>query len=259
MRTSETAASESGTRTFTAAALVIGNEILSGRTQDANVAYLARRLNELGVRLVEVRIVPDVLEAVVPALQALKAENDYVFTTGGIGPTHDDITVDCVAAAFGRPVVEHPEARRLLEDYYGDRINDARLRMARAPQGADLVENPVSGAPGLRVENVFVLAGVPEIMRAQFESAAVAIRGGQPLQSVSVDVALAESEIAPGFGALQQRFPDVEMGSYPFRRGDRYRTSLVLRAADGNRLVAAATELRELIEGLGGRIEPEDP
>ncbi|HLW26292.1 MAG TPA: molybdopterin-binding protein [Kiloniellales bacterium] len=245
-------------RIFTAAALVIGNEILSGRTQDSNVSYLGRRLNELGVRLVEVRIVPDLEEAIVPALRTLKAENDYVFTTGGIGPTHDDITVDCVGAAFNLPVVEHPEARRLLEDYYGDRINEARLRMARAPKGAELIDNPVSAAPGLRVENVFVLAGVPSIMRAQFESTASTIRGGKPLQSTSLDVALAESEIAPGFRELQSRYPDVEMGSYPFRRGEKLGTSLVLRSADGNRLVEAAGELRQLVDSLGGELMPRE-
>lgn len=244
-------------RLFTAAALIIGNEILSGRTRDANTAYLGRRLNELGVRLVEVRVVPDLEEAIVAALQALQATNDYVFTTGGIGPTHDDITVDAVAKALGRRVVEHPEARRLLEDYYGDRINEARLRMARAPEGAQLIENPVSRAPGLRIDNVFVLAGIPEIMQAQFEAAAAEIQGGLPLQSVSLPLALPESTIAPGLGDLQLRYPDVEMGSYPYQRDGRYGTSLVLRAVDGERLAAAAADLRQLIADLGGRIEEE--
>jgi len=244
-------------RIFTAAALIIGNEILSGRTRDANVAYLGRRLNELGVRLVEVRILPDLEEAVVPALRALKESNDYVFTTGGIGPTHDDITVDCVAKALGRKVVEHPEARRILEDHYDEAINEARLRMARAPEGAELLENPISAAPGLHIENVFVLAGIPEIMRAQFESAAPLIHGGQPLQSVSLPVAMAESVIAPGLGALQERYPDVEMGSYPYQRAGRFGTVLVLRSPEGARLAAAAAELRQLIAELGGRIEEE--
>ena len=244
-------------RVVTAALLVIGNEILSGRTQDANVAYLGRRLNEVGVRLLEVRVLPDLEAALVPALRELKARYDYVFTTGGIGPTHDDITVDCVAKAFDRPVVEHPEARRLLEDYYGDQINPARLRMARAPEGAELVENPVSRAPGLRIENVYVLAGVPKIMQAQFESAAHELVGGQPLRSFSLPVALAESVVAPGLTALQERYPDVEMGSYPYQRGGRYGNSLVLRATDPARLASAAAELRRLVVELGGVVEEE--
>lgn len=245
-------------RVFKAAVLVIGNEILSGRTQDANVAYLGRRLNELGVRLLEVRVLPDLEASIVPALRELKARYDYVFTTGGIGPTHDDITVDCVAKALGRGVIEHPEARKLLEDYYGDQINDARLRMARAPEGASLIENPVSRAPGIRIENVYVLAGVPRIMQAQFESAAPGLAGGQPLQSVALPVALAESVVAPGLGALQERYPDVEMGSYPYQRDGRYGTSLVLRATDADRLASAAAELRRLVAELGGVVEDEE-
>jgi len=241
----------------TAAVMVIGNEILSGRTQDANVAYLGRRLNDCGVRLLEVRVLPDLESAIVPALREMKARYDYVFTTGGIGPTHDDITVDCVAKAFERPVVEHPEARRLLEDYYGERINPARLRMARAPEGASLVENPVSRAPGLRIENVYVLAGVPKIMQAQFEAAAPELSGGTPLQSFTLPVALAESVVAPGLEALQGRYPDVEMGSYPYQRDGRYGTALVLRSADPGRLEAAAGELRDLVAELGGVVEQE--
>lgn len=241
----------------TAAVMVIGNEILSGRTQDANVAFLGRRLNDCGVRLLEVRILPDLEAAIVPALREMKARYDYVFTTGGIGPTHDDITVDCVARAFERPVVEHPEARRLLEDYYGDRINDARLRMARAPEGASLVENPVSRAPGLRIDNVYVLAGVPKIMQAQFESLAPELSGGAPLQSFTLPVALAESVVAPGLEALQGRYPEVEMGSYPYQRDGRYGTALVLRSADAERLQAAAAELRDLVAELGGVVEAE--
>ncbi|MDF2095863.1 competence/damage-inducible protein A [Aquibaculum arenosum] len=242
-------------RIYTAAVLVIGNEILSGRTQDANIGYLGRRLNELGIRLLEVRILPDLQSALVPALRRLKEDYDYLFTTGGIGPTHDDITVDCVAAAFERPVIEHPEARRLLEDYYGDRINDARLRMARTPEGAGLIENPVSRAPGIKIENVFVLAGVPRIMQAQFEALAPDLVGGLPMQSVSLPVAMPESEVAPGLGALQERYPDVEMGSYPYMRDGRVGTSLVLRATDEARLKAATDELRDLIAALGGGLD----
>lgn len=252
-----TASSAPSVTVVTAGLLVIGDEILSGRTKDKNIGYIAEYLTAIGVDLREVRVVPDMEDEIVAALNALRHKYTYVFTTGGIGPTHDDITVDCVAKALGRKVVEHPEARRILEDHYDEAINEARLRMARAPEGAELLENPISAAPGLHIENVFVLAGIPEIMRAQFESAAPLIHGGQPLQSVSLPVAMAESVIAPGLGALQERYPDVEMGSYPYQRAGRFGTVLVLRSSEGARLAAAAAELRQLIAELGGRIEEE--
>ncbi len=244
-------------RTVTAGLVIIGNEILSGRTKDANLAFLGEELNGLGVRLSEVRVVADVEAAIVEAVNALRARYDYVFTTGGIGPTHDDITVDCVAKAFGRPVVVHPEAKALLEAHYGDQINPARLRMARAPEGAGLVDNPVSVAPGLKIENVYVLAGIPKIMQAQFRSLSHELVGGRPLQSRSFPVAVPESVVAPGLTALQERFPDVEMGSYPFARGGRFGTSLVLRATDEERLDAAEAGLRELLDELRAEPMPE--
>lgn len=247
----------SGERTVTAGVAIIGNEILSGRTKDANLSFLGERLNELGVRLMEARVVADLETAIVEAVNALRARYDYVFTTGGIGPTHDDITVDCVARAFGLPVVVHPEARRLLEAHYGDEINEARLRMARAPEGADLVDNPVSVAPGLRIENVYVLAGIPRIMQAQFESLRHELVGGRPLETRSFPVAVPESVVAPGLTALQARFPDVEMGSYPFQRGGRFGTSLVLRATEPGRLDLAETGLRALLDELGAERLPD--
>jgi molybdenum cofactor synthesis domain-containing protein len=239
----------------TAAVLVIGNEILSGRTQDANTNFLAKRLTELGVRLMEARVVPDIEAEIVTAVNALRGRYDYVFTTGGIGPTHDDITVDCVAVAFGVPVIVHPEAKHLLEAYYGESVNAARLRMARAPEGAELIENPVSVAPGLKLENVFVLAGIPRIMQAQFESLRHGLVGGPPLLSRALTVALPESVVARGLGALQERFAQVEMGSYPFQRGGRFGTSLVLRSSDPELLDRAAEELEALVRGLGGEGE----
>jgi molybdenum cofactor synthesis domain-containing protein len=244
-----------GEKVTTAAVLVIGNEILSGRTQDANTNFLAKRLTELGVRLMEARVVPDIEAEIVTAVNALRGRYDYVFTTGGIGPTHDDITVDCVAVAFGVPVIVHPEAKQLLEAYYGESVNAARMRMARAPEGAELIENPVSVAPGLKLENVFVLAGIPRIMQAQFESLRHGLVGGPPLLSRALTVALPESVVAPGLGALQERFAEVEMGSYPFQRGGRFGTSLVLRSSDLELLDRAAEELEALVRGLGGEGE----
>ena len=173
-------------RIWTAALVVIGDEILSGRTQDKNVAQLASWLNVQGIRLVEVRIVPDVEAAIVEAVNALRARNDYLFTTGGIGPTHDDITVDAIAAALGVTVVVHPEARAVLENYYATRggLTDSRLRMARVPEGADLIPNRMSGAPGIRFGNVFILAGVPHIAASMLEALSGKLAGGRPMVSV---------------------------------------------------------------------------
>ena len=239
----------------TACLLIIGNEILSGRTQDANLAYLGKRLDALGIRLMEARIVPDVEPVVVAALNELRAKFDYVFTTGGIGPTHDDITAGCVAKAFGVPLIQNPEARAILEAHYaaGD-LNEARLRMANTPEGASLIENPVSHAPGFQMDNVFVMAGIPVIMQAMFESVAHQLIGGAPLISRSVTVNLPEGALAKDFGALQARYPEVEMGSYPFNRGGRLGVRLVLRATEEDRLRAAAEELEGMIGALGGAI-----
>ena len=250
-----------GEKTVTAGVVIIGNEILSGRTRDANLGFLGERLNEIGVRLMEGRVVADLEPAIVEAVNQLRHRYDYVFTTGGIGPTHDDITVDCIAAAFGLPVVVHPEARRLLEAFYGAEINEARLRMARAPEGAALIENPVSVAPGLRIGNVYVLAGIPQIMQAQFDSLRHELAGGRPMLSRSLPVAIPESVVAPGLAALQERFPQVEMGSYPFQRGGRFGTSLVLRSTDEALLARAEAELQDILRGLGAQAfpQPESP
>src|SRR3954447_15578129 len=183
-------------RQWTAALVVIGDEILSGRTQDKNVAQVALWLNQHGIRLAEVRIVPDDGERIADTVNELRASHDYLFTTGGIGPTHDDITVDAMAAAFGVPVVIHPAARALLEDYYRDRpggLNEARLRMARVPDGAELIPNRYSGAPGVKMENVYILAGVPNIAASMLEALTGKLAGGRPVVSVTVGARAAES------------------------------------------------------------------
>jgi len=256
---SGTAGSES---TVTACLLIIGNEILSGRTQDKNMAFLGQGLNDLGIRLMEVRVIPDIEAVVVGTLNDVRRRFDYVFTTGGIGPTHDDITADCVAKAFGRPLIVNPEARAILAAHYeasGSQLTEARLRMARTPEGATLIENPVSKAPGFQVENVFVMAGIPAIMQAMFASLRHRLVGGKPLQSRTVAVEMGESFVADGLARLQERFPEVEIGSYPFNRNGVFGTRLVLRATEQALLDEAAAALDALLAGLGASSAWEAP
>ena len=239
----------------TACALIIGNEILSGRTQDVNLNYIATRLTEHGVQLAEARVIPDVEDVIVSTLNECRSKYDYIFTTGGIGPTHDDITAECVAKAFGVPLVQHPGARALLEDLFKARnieLNEARLRMANTPEGAQLVENPVSGAPGFRMENVYVLAGVPSIMKAMFESALSEIGGGKPIESRTVIAFLPEGTLAGPLRSLQGDYPDIDMGSYPFYKVGRYGSNLVLRGTDSGRLGEAVDRLVKMVGDLGG-------
>lgn len=239
----------------TACALIIGNEILSGRTQDVNLNYIGTRLTEHGVKLLEARVVPDDVDMIVDALNTCRATYDYVFTTGGIGPTHDDITAECVAKAFGVPLIQHPGAREILEEQFKARniaVNEARLRMANTPEGASLVENPVSGAPGFRMENVFVLAGVPSIMKAMFESALSEISGGKPIESRTVIAFLPEGTLAGPLRELQGDYPDIDMGSYPFYKVGRYGSNLVLRGTDSGRLGEAVDRLVKMVGDLGG-------
>ena len=238
----------------TACLLIIGNEILSGRTQDKNLAFIGTRLNEIGIRLMEVRVIPDVEATIVDTLNEVRRRFAYVFTTGGIGPTHDDITAECVAKAFGRPLVVHPEARAILTAHYGaDQLTEARLRMARTPEGAELIENPVSKAPGFQIENVFVMAGIPNIMQSMFASLQHRLVGGRPLRSRTLAVEMGESFVADGLARLQERFPEVEIGSYPFSRGGVFGTRLVLRATEEALLAVAAAELDKLVAGLGAK------
>ena len=243
-----------------AALIVIGNEILSGRTRDVNVAYLARQLTALGIVLAEVRMVRDEERAIVAAVNTLRAAHDYVFTTGGIGPTHDDITCESVARAFNLPYRINPEAKRILEEFYegsGRELNEARMRMAYTPEGAALIDNPVSRAPGFRVENVHVLAGIPAVMRAMFESVAPTLKGGRAVRSREVAVLLGEGDVAARLEELQQRYPALEIGSYPFVRDGAFGTTLVLRGTDEEQISQAGDELCVILRALGG--EPEMP
>jgi molybdenum cofactor synthesis domain-containing protein len=242
----------SSDKTWTAALAVIGDEILSGRTQDKNVAQLATWLNDQGIRLAEVRIVPDEQPRIVDTVNALRAGHDYLFTTGGIGPTHDDITVDAIAAAFGVPVVIHPDARKILEDYYRDRpggLNEARLRMARVPEGAELLPNPSSGAPGVKLGNVYILAGVPYIAASMLEALTGKLEGGRPMVSVTLGARAPESEVADLLRETEAEHPGVSIGSYPFFKDGRYGANFVIRSEDGGLArkcgEALASRLRE--------------
>jgi len=243
----------------TACLIVIGNEILSGRTQDTNVVWLAKALNDTGIRLAEVRIIPDVTQTIVETVDACRSEFTYVFTTGGIGPTHDDITSDAIAKAFGVPLARNQEAETLLQRHYGQgKLNAARLKMAEIPAGASLVLNPVSAAPGFRIENVFVLAGVPSIMQAMFEGLRHELKGGAKMLSKTLSAFITEGVIAERLAAIQEQCPDVEIGSYPFMRQHRLGTSLVVRGTDEATLNAAHRRIKELLLGLTQEVAEED-
>lgn len=236
----------------TAAVLIIGNEILSGRTQDANLAYLAKTLNEFGIQTREARVVPDVQADIVEALNALRGRHDYVFTTGGIGPTHDDITADCVAAAFGvELVLSEPIAEMIRRRPAAPEVMEARLRMARIPRGGGLIDNPL-GPPGFYIDNVYVLAGIPRVMQQMVESLRGKLRGGVPVRSRSVTAYLSEGQIARRLGLIQQAFPHIDLGSYPFQRDGRYGTTLVMRGTDEAGLDAMLDQVRQMIEALDG-------
>jgi molybdenum cofactor synthesis domain-containing protein len=246
-------------RQWTAALAVIGDEILSGRTQDKNVAQLATWLNEQGIRLAEVRIVPDDPARIAEAVNALRAGHDYLFTTGGIGPTHDDITVDAIAEAFGVPVIVHPAARAILEDYYRDRpggLNEARLRMARVPEGAELIPNPSSGAPGVKIANVYILAGVPHIAASMLDALTGKLEGGRPVVSVTVGARAPESEVAQLLKDTEAAHPGVAIGSYPFFKDGRYGANFVIRSEDGDLARRTGNELAQRLREAG--YEPVD-
>jgi molybdenum cofactor synthesis domain-containing protein len=241
-------------KTVTAAILIIGNEILSGRTKDKNLGFLAESLEELGVQVREARVVPDIEEEIVDAVNGLRGRFDYVFTTGGIGPTHDDITADSVARAFGVGIDYHPEAMRIMGAHYqktGGELNEARKRMARVPDGGELVENPISRAPGFRIENVYVLAGIPVICQAMFQSLKHQLVGGDPMLSVSITGYMPEGLMAPGLEKIQNDYPHVDIGSYPFHRNGRYGSVIVCRSQVEAAVNNAAEEVRELMRQLG--------
>ena len=235
--------------------VIIGNEILSGRTRDANLCYIGKRCDELGLPLIEARVIPDVTETIVATINACRRVHDYVFTTGGIGPTHDDITAAAVALAFGVPVQRDPAAVAAMQAYYEPgKLTGARLKMADIPVGATLIDNPVSGAPGFQLENVFVLPGVPMIMQAMFEGMTDRLAGGPPILSGSVHTNLMEGVIAEGLGRIQADYPDTSIGSYPFFRLGKAGVNLVIRATEQARIDKVKYEILELIKELHGRI-----
>ncbi|AVF05008.1 MULTISPECIES: competence/damage-inducible protein A [Devosia] len=235
---------------ITAGMIVIGDEILSGRTKDVNIGAVADFCTDLGIDLTEVRVVSDEMDAIVEAVNALRARYTYVFTSGGIGPTHDDITADAIAAAFGVALPINAQARAMLEARWketGTEVNEARLRMARIPEGADLIVNSVSAAPGFRIGNVHVMAGVPVIMRSMLEALAPTLKGGKIVSSVAIRAAVGEGTLGGPLGVLQAEYPDVKMGSYPQMGKDRVMTELVLRSSDEGRLAEAAEKVRAMV------------
>ncbi len=240
-------------RIFTAALIVIGDEILSGRTHDKNIAQVASWLGVQAIRLTEVRVVADQTEAIVEAVNTLRARNDYLFTTGGIGPTHDDITVDAVAEALGVGVTVHPEARAILERYYETRggLTEGRLRMARTPEGAELIQNRYTGAPGIRIGNVFLMAGVPQITAGMLDSLSGTLEGGAPLLSETVGCWIAESEVAILLRDTEKAHQGCQIGSYPFWREGRTGANFVIRSTDAEALAACVRELAAGLEALG--------
>jgi molybdenum cofactor synthesis domain-containing protein len=237
----------------TAAVLLIGDEILSGRTKDKNLGFLADYLTVLGIDLKEARVVPDVEDEIVAAVNALRQRYTYVFTTGGIGPTHDDITADAVAKAFGVPIDHHPQAVEILLAHFkqiGREPNEARMRMARAPKGATLIANPVSKAPGFQIGNVFVMAGIPKVMNAMMEDVAPRLARGKPVASQTITVEGGEGDVAKPLKDIQERFPSVIIGSYPFESPQGFATNLVLRSRDDAALAAAVQDVRQMAEDL---------
>jgi molybdenum cofactor synthesis domain-containing protein len=248
-----------GKRIWTAALLVIGDEILSGRTHDKNIAQVAGWLQVQGIRLMEVRVVPDDETRIAEAVNALRTAYDYLFTTGGIGPTHDDITVDAIAKALGVPVVVHPRARALLEAHYAERggLTPARLRMARVPEGADLIENRMSGAPGIKLGNIFILAGVPHIAGLMLEALSGTLEGGEPLLSRTIGCWVPESEVAELLGETERAHEGCQIGSYPFFREGRVGANFVVRATDAARLDACIDDLVRRLETIGLATAPD--
>lgn len=240
-------------RIYTAALIVIGDEILSGRTHDKNIAQIASWLQVQGIRLGEVRVVADDTAAIVEAVNTLRARNDYLFTTGGIGPTHDDITVDAISEALGVEVIVHPEARAILEGYYEPRggLTEARLRMARTPKGASLIPNRYTGAPGIRYDNIFIMAGVPNITAGMLDALSGQLEGGAPLLSETIGCWVGESEVADLLRETEMAHTSCQIGSYPFWREGRAGANFVIRSVDAEDLAACSRELVRGLEAMG--------
>ena len=234
-----------------AALIIIGNEILSGRTKDKNLAYLAEWLNEIGIQLYEVRVIRDDEKEIIDCVNLLRKKYNYVFTTGGIGPTHDDITTASIAKAFNVKLETNPEALNILKGYYKEgELNEARLKMTLLPQGAELVENPVTKAPGFKMENVFVMAGIPSIMQGMLEGAKIFLEIGNKMSSKSIDVFMPESVVAGKLSKIQDNFSNVEIGSYPFNKEGKFGTSLVMRSADLQALDRCEHEITAMVKKL---------
>ena len=234
-----------------AALIIIGNEILSGRTKDKNLAYLAEWLNEIGIQLYEVRVIRDDEKEIIDCVNLLRKKYDYVFTTGGIGPTHDDITTESIAKAFNVELETNPEALKILQSYYKEgELNEARLKMTLLPKGAELVENPVTKAPGFKMENVFVMAGIPSIMQGMLEGAKAFLKIGNKMTSKSIDVFMPESYVAEELSKMQDNYPEVEIGSYPFNKEGQFGTSLVMRSANLDTLKRCASDVAEMVKKL---------
>jgi len=243
----------------TACVILIGNEILSGRTQDKNLAWIAKELNEIGVRLIETRVIPDITDTIIETVNACRPNFTYIFTTGGIGPTHDDITSDAIAKAFDVKLERNKEAEAILQRHYGgEKLNAARLKMAYIPAGASLILNPVSAAPGFRIENVFVMAGVPSIMQAMFAEFRHELKGGAKMLSKTLSAYVTEGVIAERLSTIQDQCPAVEIGSYPFMRQHRLGTSLVARSTDAAALNAAHHKIKDLLLTLTQDVVEED-
>ncbi len=238
---------------YTAALVVIGDEILSGRTHDKNIPYVAEKLGDAGVRLTEVRVIPDVAQTIIDTVNEMREAHDYVMTTGGIGPTHDDITAENVAKAFGVELELNDAAYAELLAYYKDEslITESRKKMAMIPKGAVLIDNPVSGAPGINIGNVYVMAGVPRIMQSMLDAIIPTLKGGKPVESRSVSADLAESLIADGLAEIQARYDMLGIGSYPKYQNGKFGTTLVLRGIDEDALNRATQEVVDLVKSLG--------
>ncbi|NKB52088.1 MAG: competence/damage-inducible protein A [Rhizobiaceae bacterium] len=237
----------------TAAMLVIGDEILSGRTKDKNIGFVADYLTGMGIDLNEVRIVADEKHAIIEAVNALRRSYDYVFTTGGIGPTHDDITAESIAEAFGVPCEPHPKAMQEMAQYYASRdmeFTKARQRMARTPRGAELIDNPISKAPGIRIENVHIMAGVPQIMQAMMDAIAPTLEGGQKILSQTVDCPYGEGTVGGPLGEIQDKHPNTMIGSYPRYENGNYSTQIVVRGRDQNAVALAIKDVKIMLKDV---------
>ena len=240
----------------TTALIIVGNEILSGKTRDANTPWIAQQLAARGLRLSEVRVIADIEAEIIATVNALRTKYDFIFTTGGIGPTHDDITSECVSRAFGLPHVINPEAKRRLQAYYDGRgieLNAARLRMATLPEGASLLDNPISAAPGFRIGNVFVMAGIPAVMQEMWKMVEPQLPTAPPVQSRTVNCSLAEGDLAADLSAIQKDYPDIDIGSYPVSGDKGFSVSLVLTGSDQTRLDAATLNVEAMVARLSNK------